>query len=489
MSHRDATIKSNVAFAYGRNKNNDLFDLDKRIYVKTTTKLKRQQITSFENEFEFLLPEYKCNVSLSIQDDIEILYPSYEHALIASKLSLQVHSDFKSLRDHVKKIESIREAKQFVNKYLNEMLSKKWKEDCIKIAEKILRDKFLRNHLLKDKLLDTQDKELIFNNDRGETFWGVSKGKGENHLGQLLEKIRTEFQHHQAIFQWMKSSFDLQSIHSTSISILVEEKGQLLENHSKILENCSYVSIGKHNNNSIIVSNESISDHHAVVLVDKSLGFIVLDLNSCSKTVVDSINIKPFYPISISTKSIIMFGSICRIYRFAVDTNIADLAIDEFDRSSNSLDNIVDPTSHEINSNENLTVFVGGIPFESTEKQVLSIFSSCGEISKFIMPVDIYSKQIKGHALITYKNFQGFTKALFQDGIEFNGRTLRVKKSESNHSRENGNSVSSKPSNANDESYYQSKETRDTKRNVRSNSRNRFAVDSDRNLDIKRSRY
>lgn len=43
---------------------------------------------------------------------------------------------------------------------------------------------------LKQRLLDTNDDELIEGNEWGDTFWGQCKGEGDNWLGRLLMDVR-----------------------------------------------------------------------------------------------------------------------------------------------------------------------------------------------------------------------------------------------------------------------------------------------------------
>jgi hypothetical protein len=53
--------------------------------------------------------------------------------------------------------------------------------------------KFEQNELLAEKLMDTDTGELVEVNDWGDTFWGVSRGVGDNNLGRLLMFIRSTF--------------------------------------------------------------------------------------------------------------------------------------------------------------------------------------------------------------------------------------------------------------------------------------------------------
>ena len=45
--------------------------------------------------------------------------------------------------------------------------------------------KFLQHPHLIEMLLQTGDEELVEGNKWGDRFWGVCKGKGENHLGKI----------------------------------------------------------------------------------------------------------------------------------------------------------------------------------------------------------------------------------------------------------------------------------------------------------------
>ena len=54
-----------------------------------------------------------------------------------------------------------------------------------------VREKF-KDPLLAELLLSTEDFPLLETNDWNDRFWGVSQGKGLNHLGRILMKVRKE---------------------------------------------------------------------------------------------------------------------------------------------------------------------------------------------------------------------------------------------------------------------------------------------------------
>lgn len=70
-------------------------------------------------------------------------------------------------------------------------LRKDWNICKLEIMEVLLRYKFNIPEL-KVKLLATGNQELQEGNYWHDYYWGVCNGKGENNLGKLLMKIRSE---------------------------------------------------------------------------------------------------------------------------------------------------------------------------------------------------------------------------------------------------------------------------------------------------------
>jgi ribA/ribD-fused uncharacterized protein len=68
-----------------------------------------------------------------------------------------------------------------------------WFEISLQVMERALRVKFNIPEL-REKLISTGEMYLQEGNKWDDTFWGVdlNTGKGENHLGRLLMKIRSE---------------------------------------------------------------------------------------------------------------------------------------------------------------------------------------------------------------------------------------------------------------------------------------------------------
>ena len=68
-----------------------------------------------------------------------------------------------------------------------------WNEVRIKYMEFVLKLKFDQNLDLRERLMRTEGKIEENNNNWNDTFWGITNGKGENHLGKLLYKLREEY--------------------------------------------------------------------------------------------------------------------------------------------------------------------------------------------------------------------------------------------------------------------------------------------------------
>lgn len=133
-------------------------------------------IKRFIDEYEFLSNFYPS----PIYDDDGREYPTVEHYFQAMKT-------FNSQkRELIRLAESPGKAKR-IGRLVQ--LREDWEDRKLDIMEKALIQKFQIPEL-REKLLATGDEELVEGNFWNDTFWGVCKEKGENHLGKLLMDIR-----------------------------------------------------------------------------------------------------------------------------------------------------------------------------------------------------------------------------------------------------------------------------------------------------------
>lgn len=135
-------------------------------------------INSFSGEYRFLSNFWPCLINYNSQ-----LWPSVEHAYQASKCK------------------NIEDQKLFIGKTAGQCksLGKKieiredWDGIKFDTMLTLVRLKFnYPNSLLQEKLLMTNDQELIEGNTWGDIYWGVCDGQGENNLGKILMQVRKE---------------------------------------------------------------------------------------------------------------------------------------------------------------------------------------------------------------------------------------------------------------------------------------------------------
>lgn len=137
-------------------------------------------ITAFRGENRFLSNFYESKTPIIHE---EISYPTVEHAFQAQKC----HA--KEYKLHISRFRRPGNAKRFGR---NVELPADWDTKRVKIMETLIRYKFTTNENLRERLLRTEDAELIETNIWRDRFWGVYKGEGLNMLGKILMKIRDE---------------------------------------------------------------------------------------------------------------------------------------------------------------------------------------------------------------------------------------------------------------------------------------------------------
>lgn len=143
-----------------------------------------EAITSFRGDYDFLSNFYPSAVEMD-----GAIYPTVEHAFQAAK----THDPDQRLTFQNAKTPS--GAKQMGRKIKRRA---DWFDVSLVIMESLVRQKFTKYSDLRSKLLSTSDIQLIEGNTWRDKFYGAvwdskkSEWVGENHLGQILMKIRSE---------------------------------------------------------------------------------------------------------------------------------------------------------------------------------------------------------------------------------------------------------------------------------------------------------
>lgn len=137
----------------------------------------QKTINSFTGDHRFLSNFYPCEILFEGS-----IYPSVESAYQAAKTLDQGE------RDRIRIAKTPGEAKKLGRRVT---LQAGWNAMRVGVMRELLRMKF-SNNVLKAMLVETKDAVLVEGNYWNDFWWGVCKGRGANHLGQLLMEIRKE---------------------------------------------------------------------------------------------------------------------------------------------------------------------------------------------------------------------------------------------------------------------------------------------------------
>lgn len=138
-------------------------------------KAKYTKIDKFDGVYRFLSNFHPCTIKFEGKE-----YWTVEHAYQAAKTL-----DNKQ-REWVQQASSPGLAKRRGRRV---DIRQDWDKIKIQIMMKLVLNKF-QNPKLRDRLLATGDAELVEGNSWGDTFWGVSRGRGKNYLGRILMQVR-----------------------------------------------------------------------------------------------------------------------------------------------------------------------------------------------------------------------------------------------------------------------------------------------------------
>jgi predicted NAD-dependent protein-ADP-ribosyltransferase YbiA (DUF1768 family) len=139
-------------------------------------------IESFTGKYAVLAPDYEVNFYCEEDDTI---YPTIQHAFEACKTDAPCKKRWLAELPLKKAKIATRKWKRWPD----------WPKEKLFCMRALLRDKFTLTPNASEYaevLLSTGDEELVFTGKDADTYWGIVKGEGENHLGKLLMEVRKE---------------------------------------------------------------------------------------------------------------------------------------------------------------------------------------------------------------------------------------------------------------------------------------------------------
>jgi ribA/ribD-fused uncharacterized protein len=134
------------------------------------------KISGFFGNYRWLSNFWQCFVEYE-----GVIYPSSEHAFQAAKTLSKIE------RIKIANLKTPNDAKGY-----GRTMTVRSDWELVKVSEmgKIVMAKFTQNSILKEKLMNTGEAELIEGNTWGDTFWGICDGIGSNNLGKILMLVR-----------------------------------------------------------------------------------------------------------------------------------------------------------------------------------------------------------------------------------------------------------------------------------------------------------
>lgn len=139
-------------------------------------------ITEFQNEYRWLSNFAPVKIKI---DGIE--FPSIEHAYMSAKSDDIEWKKFCSNSNNT--------AGDVKRKSRNITLKDDWNNIKLDVMKECVNQKFSQEPY-RTKLLETKTQHIQEGNRWNDKFWGVclKTSKGENHLGKLIMKVRSELQ-------------------------------------------------------------------------------------------------------------------------------------------------------------------------------------------------------------------------------------------------------------------------------------------------------
>ena len=159
----------------------DVMYYDKKISWKDIAVHDDKNIKGSKEPYKFLSNFESCI--------IYGVYPSVENAYMADKVIPEDRKYFTTCT-------AVEAKKGWRNFKLLDKTAAEWDKRKFEVMEGCLREKFIINQELRQKLIDTGDRYLKETNWWGDSIWGVDIEKGgENNLGKMLMKIRDVIKH------------------------------------------------------------------------------------------------------------------------------------------------------------------------------------------------------------------------------------------------------------------------------------------------------
>lgn len=155
-------------------------------------------------------------------------------------------------------------------------------------------------------------------------FWGFVGTKGENQLGRILERIRSDINDNSDLKKWMQTKFKLETdkILLPIITLDVYKDTQIIETVD--LKERSYYYMGQYKTNSVLLAHPSISRLHACIICEEGQVVRLIDFESKSGSFVNGEILDKLHDRQLKTGDILTFALSTRSYHVTIDYKQAE---------------------------------------------------------------------------------------------------------------------------------------------------------------------
>ena len=392
-------------------------------------KQKLERIDNFNGYFDFLNNDYPCDIYFE-----GLIFKSVSHAYQAARSKLQ------HIREKIALADSIIEMYDIAAKIEDPL---DWLKMRIKVMEKLVRDKFRRHRDLRDKLKATSNRELIntyADATNSNIFWGIVDNKGQNQLGRIIENVRYDIQTNVELEKWLFITFNLVEDRSLIpiIQLDILKGGDKIENIK--LKEKSYYMMGSFTSSDILMTHQSISRRHAVLIVDSKDGVCLIDLGSKGGSYIDGQRVNVCFPYRLKSNQILNFAVSTRRYAIDVDYSLVEKNImykkKQIELEMKTYEELKDPNVNAdvVKSSLGLTsedtIFVANLPDHCSIKELQEFFEVYGKVKNIRIPIDHVSGKSRNIGFVTFENEKDMRNVLNQDGMYYKDKKIRINKAE-----------------------------------------------------------
>jgi len=310
----------------------------------------------------------------------------------------------------------------------------------IMTMEKLCRDK-VRRHKAVLNLLKSSESLNIKNDykaekgdKRGDPFFGMVNGVGQNHLGRILMNIRSDIGEGKEFEEWVASRFlfhkDLEDNPVTTIESWKSGKCD----KSEVLSGSHFFILGRVEDCHYKLEHPSVSRLHAMLAFDKKHGLTLTCLGAAQGSFVKGEKCRPYMPIKLKPGLPLTFGASNRQHKIKLDrSNLIARLQEKAALLEAELARSIDMTEEEMmaelerEAKPSSTVFIGNLSFDTGEGAIRELFTDAGEILELRLPRHKDTGVSKGICFIKYSKPDEAQKAVRSyNGDELDDRLIKV---------------------------------------------------------------